>query len=247
MRRAMSPRAPSAAITSATVACGCVAAVRRGAPTSHRFSSTVRPFITDGTCVLMPTPRRTISCGAPAGHVLAADEDAAVGCWSSRICPVRHLKNVLLPAPFGPIRQRSSRSRSAKLTLLTAMHAAEAHRQVAVSTTVSLIDLRFGVARMRARARRSARPLAASLVRRLRRCSRSRRAHAARGARATPAPQRRQDAARQQQHDEDQDRAEHQRVVDQRLLAEQQLQRSRARWRRASARPGCRGRRRSSR
>ena len=28
---------------------------------SHRFSSTVRPFITDGTCVLMPTPRRTIS------------------------------------------------------------------------------------------------------------------------------------------------------------------------------------------
>ena len=39
---------------------------RRGQPCtrradSHRFSSTVRPFITDGTCVLMPTPRRTIS------------------------------------------------------------------------------------------------------------------------------------------------------------------------------------------
>ena len=27
---------------------------------SHRFSSTVRPFMTEGTCVLMPTPRRTI-------------------------------------------------------------------------------------------------------------------------------------------------------------------------------------------
>ena len=31
---------------------------------SHRFSRTVRPSNTLGTCVLMPTPRRAISCGS---------------------------------------------------------------------------------------------------------------------------------------------------------------------------------------
>src|SRR5215469_329359 len=36
-------------------------------------------------------------------------------------CPVSILKNVLFPAPFGPIRQRSSPSASVKLMLLTAL------------------------------------------------------------------------------------------------------------------------------
>src|SRR5678816_1666937 len=49
-------------------------------------------------------------------------------------------------------------------------------------------------------------------------------AHARLVAARPPARQRRQEAARQEEDDEDQDRAEDERVVDQRLLAEQQLQ-----------------------
>src|SRR5690242_4503224 len=41
--------------------------------------------------------------------------------WLGSSCPVSILKNVLLPAPFGPIRQRSSPSSRTKLTLLTAL------------------------------------------------------------------------------------------------------------------------------
>src|SRR5215472_11884961 len=41
--------------------------------------------------------------------------------WLGSSWPVSILKNVLFPAPFGPIRQRSSPSASVKLTLLTAL------------------------------------------------------------------------------------------------------------------------------
>ena len=59
-RRAMRLRGSSAPISSATATCACSRVPTRRAD-SHRFSSTVSPLITDGTCVLMPTPRRTIS------------------------------------------------------------------------------------------------------------------------------------------------------------------------------------------
>ena len=126
--------------------------------------------------------------------------------WSRRICPVRHLKKVLLPAPFGPIRQRSSRSAQREVDVVDRLHAAEAHRQVA--------RVEHGLAH------EPVSPLAAPAPRAARLPPADARQVAARA----PARERRQQAARQQQHDEDQDRAEHQRVVDQRLLAEQQLQ-----------------------
>ena len=40
---------------------------------------------------------------------------------------VRHLKNVLLPAPFGPIRQRSSPFRHREVDVVDRDHTAEAH------------------------------------------------------------------------------------------------------------------------
>ena len=62
---------------------------------------------TRGTWVLMPMPSRAIACGSsPATPCRGTGPAPAVG----RYWPVRHLKKVLLPAPFGPIRQRSSPS-----------------------------------------------------------------------------------------------------------------------------------------
>src|SRR5215218_10420477 len=84
---------------------------------------------------------------------------------SRRICPVRHLKKVLLPAPFGPIRQRSSRSRSEKLTLFTACTPPKRIDRSRVSSTVSLTGVprpaeTRPVARLAARSRIT--PLAAA-------------------------------------------------------------------------------------
>ena len=60
----------------------------------------------------------------PAGHVLAADEDAAAGIGAADLAG-QDLKNVLLPAPLGPIRQRSSRSRRDEIDVVDRVHAAE--------------------------------------------------------------------------------------------------------------------------
>src|SRR6185295_15832454 len=154
--------------------------------------------------------------------------------WSRRICPVRHLKKVLLPAPLGPMRQRSSRSASEKLTLLTAWTPPKRIDRSRVSSTVSLTGAPcptsalagpsrgHGPAWQRPGARPSRRVSAMAAP-----APRARRlppADAALLAARAPARQRRQQAARQQQHHQDQDRAENERVVDQGLLAEQQLQ-----------------------
>src|SRR4051812_28275086 len=135
---------------------------------------------------------------------------------SRRICPVRHLKKVLLPAPFGPIRQRSSRSRSEKLTLLTACTPPKRIDRSRVSSTVSLTDVPRPVER-----RPGARPASLSRVTPLAaappRAARLAAADPGDVAALAPARQRREQAARQQQHDQHEDRAEHQRVVDQGL------------------------------
>src|SRR3989338_9138313 len=54
--------------------------------------------------------------------------------------PVRHLKKVDLPAPFGPIRQRSSRALSLKLTLLDATTPPKRIVRPCVSRIVSATD-----------------------------------------------------------------------------------------------------------
>ena len=84
---------------------------RRRCPATQRESRTVSPSNTDGTCIFRPTPARAMAIvplpaiSRPAKRILPA---------SGVSCPVRHLKNVLLPAPLGPIRQRSSLARSVK-------------------------------------------------------------------------------------------------------------------------------------
>src|SRR4051812_41300220 len=155
--------------------------------------------------------------------------------WSRRIWPVRHLKKVLLPAPFGPIRQRSSRSASEKLTLLTACTPPKRIDRSRVSRTVSLNGAPRptstsadpprgrGPAWERPGARPASRPFSA-MAAPAPRAACLPAAHAALVAARPPARERGQETARQQQDDEDQDRAEHERVVDQRLLAEQQLE-----------------------
>src|SRR4051794_15614321 len=150
---------------------------------------------------------------------------------SRRICPVRHLKNVLLPAPFGPIRQRSSRSRSEKLTLLTACTPPKRIDRSRVSRTVSLngaprpASTPAGPPRERGPAweRPGARPPAplscvTPLAAPAPRAARLAAADPGHIAACAPARQRRQQSARQQQHDQHEDRAEHERVVDQGLL-----------------------------
>src|SRR6185295_16685871 len=156
--------------------------------------------------------------------------------WSRRIWPVRHLKNVLLPAPFGPMRQRSSRSASEKLTLLTACTPPKRIDRSRVSSTVSVNGAPrpastpddpprgCGPAWERPGARpascRFPLPDAAPTPRARRLPTADARALAA----LAPAAERGQEAARQQEDDEDEDRAEDERVVDHRLLAEQELQ-----------------------
>src|SRR5262245_44041846 len=54
------------------------------------------------------------------------------------------LKKVLLPAPLGPIRQRSSRSRKVNATLLTASTPPKRTLRSWVSTTVSVMSRRPG-------------------------------------------------------------------------------------------------------
>ena len=116
VRRAGRPCAPAMSAMPSAVQRPRRRAGRRCAPgatlrrrRARRSRATLRPSNTLGTWVLMPMPRRAMACGASAGDRLAAEQRRrrAVGLsW-----PVRHLKKVLLPAPFGPIRQRSSPSR----------------------------------------------------------------------------------------------------------------------------------------
>ena len=84
---------------------------------SQIFSRTARPSNTLGTWVLMPMPRRAISW---AWALEMSWPRNSTRPWLGASWPVSILKNVLLPAPFGPIRQRSSPSSSAKLTSRTA-------------------------------------------------------------------------------------------------------------------------------
>src|SRR6185312_6771837 len=84
---------------------------------SQIFSRTARPAKTLGTWVLMPMPRRAISW-AWAREMCCPRNSTRP--WLGASWPVSILKNVLLPAPFGPIRHRSSPSSSAKLTSRTA-------------------------------------------------------------------------------------------------------------------------------
>ena len=123
-------RSTAAAITSATM------------PARHRAQradaarrqpdvllARVRPFITDGTCVLMPTPSRTISCGRQPVVVLAADEHAAVAVVEPDL-PGQAFEERALA---GAVRA----DQAAQLVLgereadaFERLHAAEAHRQV---------------------------------------------------------------------------------------------------------------------
>src|SRR3954454_18580693 len=105
---------------------------------NHRFSCTVRPFMTDGTCVLMPTPSRTTSCVLQPTTSVPRISTRPFSCVR-RYCPVRHLKNVLLPAPLGPIRQRSSRSCSEKFTAFTATTPPKRMVRTLDSTTALLL------------------------------------------------------------------------------------------------------------
>src|SRR6185437_14716443 len=84
---------------------------------SQIFSRTARPSKTLGTWVLMPMPRRAISW---AWALEMSCPRNSTRPWLGASWPVSILKNVLLPAPFGPIRHRSSPSSSAKLTSRTA-------------------------------------------------------------------------------------------------------------------------------
>src|SRR5215813_6410880 len=81
------------------------------------FSRTLRPSKTLGTWVLMPMPSRAIRC-ACAREMSWPRNSTWPRLGSS--WPVSILKKVLLPAPLGPIRQRSSPSSSVKLTSRTA-------------------------------------------------------------------------------------------------------------------------------
>src|SRR5690606_27817337 len=69
------------------------------------FSRTESPSNTLGTCVFIPRLLRAIRWGAILTMLLSARRTSPV---VGTICPVRHLKNVLFPAPFGPIMQHSS-------------------------------------------------------------------------------------------------------------------------------------------
>src|SRR6266566_689751 len=90
---------------------------RRRLAASQMFSRTERPSNTFGTCVLMPMPSRAISWGWALEMSCPRN---STWPWVGSSWPVSILKKVLLPAPFGPIRQRNSPSSSVKLTLRTA-------------------------------------------------------------------------------------------------------------------------------
>ena len=106
---------------------------------SQMFSSTDSPSNTLGTCVFMPTPRPATSCGSE--PVVSSPRiliSPAVGTsW-----PVRHLKKVDLPAPFGPIRQRSSLSYRVKSTWSTARTPPKCMDNPRVSTITGRRSLR---------------------------------------------------------------------------------------------------------
>jgi hypothetical protein len=105
---------------------------------SHRFSSVVSPLMTDGTCVFTPTPSRMIRY---VGQLVTSSPRIRTRPLESapRNCPVIDLKKVLLPAPFGPIRQRNSRSRNTKFTLLTAETPPKCTDRSRVSMAISFI------------------------------------------------------------------------------------------------------------
>src|SRR5690606_5711622 len=112
--------------------------------------------------------------------------------------PVRHLKKVLFPAPFGPIRQRSSRSRRMKSTWLTAVTPPKRMVNPRVSTTISAKGL------LHPPAATAGPPVSP--------------------ARRPPAEQfldRGKQPLRQAQHCNNENGAEHEGVFDQSLLAEQ--------------------------
>ena len=219
VRRAISPK-PTSSITRCTSA-GAAGPAVRPARREPQVLLTVNPFITDGTCVLMPTPMRTISCGLHPHHVGAADQYAPVG-WSSRYCPVRHLKNVLLPAPLGPMQAAQLALLEREVDAIHGRHAAEAYGQIDGLDHCVAHGRPVAVpwAGPRSGWRQPRNPLRGALARGRARVPRATRGSAS--ARAT-ALQRRHHSARDREHDDHQHEAQQQRIVDQRLLAQQEL------------------------
>ena len=64
------------------------------------FSRTVRSEKMQGTCILIPRPRRQ---RMKVGNLLTSDPLKTTLPWSGACLPVKILKNVLLPAPLGPM------------------------------------------------------------------------------------------------------------------------------------------------
>ena len=74
-----------------------------------------------------------------AGPAMACAAEQDLRRWSAAAARSGILKKVLLPAPFGPIRQRSSPSCRMKSTSSTATHAAEAHGQACASRAAASV------------------------------------------------------------------------------------------------------------
>ncbi len=195
-RAARSPRSSRSSASATAPSAPCRPSTRNAA--SQMFSRTDSPSMTLGTCVLMPMPSRAISCGCqPVVSWPSIRISPALGVSM----PARHLKNVLLPAPFGPIRQRSSSRRRKKSTPSTALTPPNRMVTPRVSSTMSAIGASPGRARTVPRGPPGPAP----------------------ARQAGPLAERRHDAARQKQHRQNQNQAEHERVVDQRLLAEREF------------------------
>ena len=151
---------PTRSSVSSTIGAALRAGSTRASAASQMFSRTVRPSKTLGTCVLMPTPQPRDLVRLAAGDVARRgyEDRPAVGLsW-----PVRHLKNVLLPAPLGPIRQRSSPSREAEVDAVDRLDAAEAHAEIARSRAAMRALIDGSLAARRRGRRRAQRPRASA-------------------------------------------------------------------------------------
>src|SRR5882724_13181667 len=152
---------------------------------SQMFSRTERPSNTFGTCVLMPMPSRAISCAWALEISLPRN---STWPWVGSSWPVSILKKVLLPAPFGPLRQRSSPSSKLKSTLRTARTPPKCMLRSRVCNSGSAI----------------------ALLRRRRFKALGRAPAAQAQQRQAPVAERRHDPLRHQEHERDQDRSEDQ-------------------------------------
>ena len=93
--------------------------------------------MTLGTCVLTPTPRAATAC---TGQLVVSSPRMNTCPSVGRRRPVTQRKNVLFPAPLGPIRQRSSLSFRVKSTWSTATTPPKRTVSPTVSRTVSAMS-----------------------------------------------------------------------------------------------------------